>query len=141
MDEFEHRLKLDAQAIRAGISPELRSRIDASLRATEQIRPVPESPAPGMNLWWASSLSGLAAAVIVIVLINWNGPSTVPAPLEQVADRTVPVAVDELQGLYAPWLIIETADFASPLEEELARLQADIERARENVKEDIDFTF
>ena len=140
MDEFEHRLKLDAQAIRAGISPELRSRIDASLRATEQIRPVPESPAPGMNLWWASSLTGLTAAVIVIVLINWNGPSTVPAPAEQVADRTVPVAVDELQGLYPPWLI-KTADFAGPLEEELARLQADIERARENVKKDIDFTF
>ena len=140
MDEFEHRLKLDAQAIRAGISPELRSRIDASLRATEQIRPVPESPAPGMNLWWASSLTGLAAAVIVIVLINWNGPSTVPAPLEQVADRTVPAAVDEFQGLYPPWLI-KTADFASPLEEELARLQADIERASKNVKEDIDFTF
>lgn len=140
MDEFEHRLKLDAQAIRAGISPELRSRIDASLRATEQIRPVPESPAPGMNLWWASSLSGLAAAIIVIVLINWNRPSALPVPLEQVADRTVPVAVDEFQGLYPPWLI-KTADFASPLEEELARLQADIERARENVKEDIDFTF
>ncbi len=140
MDEFEHRLKLDAQAIRAGISPELRSRIDASLRATEQIRPVPESPAPGMNLWWVSSLTGLAAAVIVIVLINWNGPSTAPVPLEQVADRTVPVAVDELQGLYPPWLI-KTADFTSPLEEELARLQADIERARANVKKDVDFTF
>ncbi len=140
MDEFENRLKLDAQAIRAGISPELRSRIDASLRATEQIRPVPESPAPGMNLWWASSLTGLAAAVIVIVLVNWNGPPTVPAPAEQVADYTVPVAVDELQGLYPPWLI-KTADFASPLEEELARLQADIERASKNVKEDIDFTF
>ena len=140
MDEFENRLKRDAEEIRAGISPELRTRIDASLRATEQIRPVPESRAPGMNLWWASSLTGLAAAIIVIVLINWNQPATEQVPLEQVADRTVPVAVDEFQGLYPPWLI-KTADFASPLEEELARLQADIERARENVKKDIDFTF
>jgi len=140
MDEFENRLKLDADAIRAGVSPELRSRIDASLRATEQIRPVPESRAPGLNLWWASSLTGLAAAIIVIVLVNWNQPATEQVPVEQVAARTVPVAVDELQGFYPPRLL-KNADFAGPLEEELVRLRADIERARENVKKDIDFTF
>jgi hypothetical protein len=61
-------------------------------------------------------------------------------PLEQVAECTEPVAVDELQG-FSPPSLIKTADFATPLEEELARLQADIERARANVKEDIDFTF
>jgi hypothetical protein len=37
--------------------------------------------------------------------------------------------------------LIKTADFATPLEEELARLQADIERARANVRKDIEFTF
>ena len=35
----------------------------------------------------------------------------------------------------------ETAEFAYGLEEELARLQADIEKARKNVSQDIDFTF
>jgi len=140
MDEFENRLKRDAEDIRAEVSPELRARIDASLRATEQIRPVPASRASGVNLWWASSLTGLAAAILVIVLINWNRPTTELAPAEQVAERTVPVAVDDLQGLNPPWLV-KTADFASPLEEELAKLQADIERARETVKKDIDFSF
>ncbi len=139
MDEFERRLKRDAEDIRAGISPELRSRIDASLRATEQIRPVPESRASGMNLWWASSLTGLAAATIVIVLINWNQPATGPLPAAPLADATVPSYVNEFQSLYPPQ--IKTAEFTKPLEEELVRLQADIERARESVKEDIDFTF
>ncbi len=137
MDEFENRLKRDAVEIRAGISPELRTRIDASLRATEQIRPVPESRAPGMNLWWASSLTGLAAAVIVIVLINWNRPTNELVPVEAVA--SVPDNINQNQGLYRPQL--KTAGFTKPLEEELIRLQADIERARQNVREDIDFTF
>ena len=137
MDEFENRLKRDAENIRAGISPELRARIDASLRATEQIRPVPEYRTSGMNLWWASSLTGLAAAVIVIVLINWNRATTELVPVEAVA--SVPHNINENQGLYRPQL--KTAGFTKPLEEELIRLQADIERARKNVREDIDFTF
>jgi len=139
MDEFERRLKQDAEDISGGISPELRTRIDASLRAMEQIRPVPESRAPGMNLWWASSLTGLATAVIVIALINWNQPATVPLPAAEAANETVPDYVDEIQSFYPPRL--KTAEFTNPLEEELVRLQADIEKARESVKEDIDFTF
>ncbi len=137
MDEFENRLKRDAEEIRVGISPELRTRIDASLRATEQIRPVPESRASGMNLLWASSLTGLATAIIVIVLINWNRPTNDLVPVEAVA--SVPDNINQNQGLYRPQL--KTADFTRPLEEELIRLQADIERARQNVREDIDFTF
>jgi hypothetical protein len=140
MDEFENRLKRDADAIQADISPELKGRIDASLQAAKRIQPVPESGAPGINLWWASSVTGLAAAVIVIVLINWNRPVIELVPVEPVARRTVPTAFDELQGLSPPRLI-KTADFATPLEEELARLQTDIERARANVKKDIEFTF
>ena len=137
MDEFENRLKRDAEEIRVGISPELRTRIDASLRATEHFRPVPESPASGMNLWWASSLTGLAAAVIVIVLINWNRPTAELVPVEAVA--SVPDNISQNQGLHRPQL--KTVVFTKPLEEELIRLQADIERGRQNVKEDIDFTF
>jgi len=139
MDEFENRLKRDAEDIRAEVSPELRARIDASLRATEQIRPVPASRTSGMNLWWASSLTGLAAAIMIIVLINWNRPTTELVPVEPVAHETEPDYVNEIPSLYRPK--IKTAEFTNPLEEELVRLQADIERARQNVKEDIDFTF
>ncbi len=137
MDEFENRLKRDAEDIQAAVSPELRTRIDASLRATEQIRPVPDSRTPAMNLWWTSSLTGLAAAIVVLVLINWNRPTTELAPVESIA--SVPDDSSEIPGLYRPQ--IKTAEFTNPLEEELVKLQADIERARQNVKEDIDFSF
>jgi len=139
MDEFEDRLKRDAEDIQVAISPELRLRIDASLRATEQIRPVPAATAPGMNLWWASSLTGLAAAIAIIVLINWNRPVTEVMPPEVAQSKTVPDYAGEFQNLYRPQ--IKTADFTKPLEDELARLQADIERARRNVKKDIEFSF
>lgn len=140
MDEFEKRLKRDAENIEAGMSPELRQRIDASLRGTERIEPVPESRAGSFKIWWTSSLTGLAAAIIVIVLVNWNRPVTEVLPAEPVAERTVPVAIEELYELNPPRLI-KTADFTTPLEEELAKLQADIERARATVRKDIEFTF
>jgi len=92
-----------------------------------------------VNLWWASSITGLATAIIVIVLLNWNSPVTEIVPVEPVASETVPDYIDELQGLYSAK--IKTADFTNPLEDELLRLRADIERARQNVKEDIEFTF
>ncbi len=140
MDEFERRLKRDAEDIHIEITPEFRERIDASLRGTKRIKAVPDMRTSGINLWWASSLTGLAAAVIVVVLINWNRPVAEPVPVEPVAKRTVPAAIDELQGLSPPRLI-KTAEFTTPLEEELARLQADIERARASVRKDIEFSF
>ncbi len=138
MDEFEKRLKRDAGKIDAIASAELRQRIDASLRGTKRIEPVPDARPNAINLWWASSLTGLAAAVIVIVLINWNRPA--PEPVAPVANRTVPVAIDVLPAFSTPRLL-KTAEFTSPLEEEMAKLQADIEKARATVRKDIEFTF
>lgn len=140
MDEFEKRLKRDADAIQAEASPELRARIDASLRSTSQVRPAGRKtePAPA-NMWWASSLTGLAAAIMVIVLINWNRTDSVPVPAENIANTTVPADPDPLMA--PPMLDIRTADFTSPLEDELVKLQSDIEKARQSVKKDLDFTF
>ncbi len=139
MDEFERRLKRDADAIEAGATPELRARIDASIHAIEPIRPTAKKPGSSpVNLWWASSLTGLAAAVMVIVLINWNQPGNEPIPEEAMADMTVPP--DTVLHTPPPALDIRTADFTSPLEEELVKLQSDIEKARESVKKDLDFT-
>ena len=140
MDEFEKRLKQDADDIEAAVSPELRQRIDASLRGTKRIEPVPESRTAGINIWLTSSLTGLAAAIVVMVIINWNRPVVEPVPVEPVAERTVPVTIDDLQGLNPPRLI-KTAEFTTPLEEELAKLQADIEKARATVRKDIEFSF
>ena len=138
MDEFEKRLKRDADAIDAEVSPELRARIDASLHGVEPIRTA-RPAAPQVNLWWASSLTGLAAAVMVIVLINWNRPDVEPVPVESVAEAT-PQTEPSMQAGVPP-LDIRTADFTSPLEVELKNLQSDLEKARESVQKDLDFTF
>ncbi len=142
MDEFEKRLKHDALDISADISPELTSRIEASLLAAERIRPVRQEHSDTGNLWWASSLTGLAAAAAVIVLLNWNQPEPEPVLPEQTAFQVVPDAREYLQQIQGRLpLRAETADFRDGLEDELVKLQADFEKARENVNQDIDFTF
>lgn len=137
MDEFEKRLKRDAGAIQATVPPELRARIDASLEGIEPLKTAPRrSHSRSPSLWWASSLTGLAAAAMVIVAINWNQPEPSPV-VAPVADTVVPPQPDP--GIPAPTLDIRTADFTSPLEEELDRLQSDIEKARESVRRDLSF--
>lgn len=142
MDNFEKRLKQDANAVNTDISPELRARIDASLRGVEQVRPVTNAAHSQNNLWWVSSLTGLAAAIIIIVMLNLNQTESVSEPSEDsLANRpTVPEASDD-SPLFPPMLDIQAADFASPLEEELSKLQSDLEKARDSVREDVDFTF
>ena len=142
MDEFEKRLKRDAQDIDADISPQLTSRIAASLQSVERIEPVRQKRSATSNLWWASSLTGLAAAAAVIALLNWNRPGPEPVLPEQTAFQTVPDAREYLQQIQGRLpLRAETAEFTHGLEDELTRLQADFEKAREKVNQDIDFTF
>jgi hypothetical protein len=142
MDEFEKRLKRDAEGIDVDISPQLASRIEASLRSVERIESLREKGSATSNLWWASSLTGLAAAAAVIALLNWNRPDPEPVLPEQTAFQVVPDAREylaQIQGRLP--LRAETADFKHGLEDELVKLQADFEKARENVNRDIDFTF
>jgi len=142
MDEFEKRLKRDAQGIDADISPQLASRIEASLRSVERIESLRQKGSATSNLWWASSLTGLAAAAAVIALLNWNRPDPEPLLPEQTAFQVVPDAREYLQQIQGRLpLRAETADFKHGLEDELLKLQADFEKARENVNRDIDFTF
>ncbi len=142
MDKFEKRLKRDAQDIDADVSSQLASRIEASLLAVERIEPVRQNRSDTSNLWWASSLTGLAAAAAVIVLLNWNRPEPAAVLPEQTAFQVVPDAHEYLRQIQGRLpLHAETADFTHGLEAELQKLQADLEKARENVNRDIDFTF
>jgi hypothetical protein len=140
MDEFEKRLKQDAHLVRAEISPELRSRIDASLRGIEPQSAVSAKQTSPATLWWASSLTGLAAVLVLVIVANLTEPDADPVPDDVTAGMTEPPIPTEVP-LQAPYLDIRSADFTSPLEEELLKLQADIEKARENVRKDVDFTF
>ena len=124
------------------MSPELRARIDASLHGMEPLR-VTRRKASAAGLWWASSLTGLAAALVVIVLVNWNRPGSDIAPGDTLADATPETVLPTEPPLpIGPQMLdIRTADFTNPLEQEMQNLRSDIEKARESVKKDLDFTF
>ena len=130
MDKLAKQLRDDAQRIDVTVSDELDRRIDASLRAvkpeTEEHRPVPAARPP--LFWWASTITGVAAAIAVIAIVNWRTPEQpVSPPVSLIA--TVP-AIN---------LKAETAMLTTPLEEELDRLQSDLRKAEEEVKRDIGF--
>ncbi|MCI0518522.1 MAG: hypothetical protein L0Y45_11905 [Woeseiaceae bacterium] len=141
--DLEQRLRADAQQIVADVSPELRARIDASIRSVAPIRSVPasrdadRSGGPG---WWASGLTGLAAALLIILLVNTNrssGPTPDSVTEDNVATTVTPEVSESLVTLP---LKVRTADLTGPLEEELLRLQADIEKARQTVERDLHLT-
>lgn len=137
MDNLERRLKEDAALIKTDLNPQLQGRIRASLEATDQeSRSRKGKESPGISLWWASSLTGLGAAAVVIVWINQNG--RVEAP--QVVSAPTPADGSwSLQGGFP--LNAQTAEWTAPLEEELENLQSDLEKAREAVEKDLRLSF
>lgn len=139
MDELTKRLKKDAAAIQADVSPELAARIAASMQASERETSSADVPARHHAFWWASSLTGMAVAAIVLALLNWNTakePLEVPEPPFA---SVVPESVRQLNRNFA--LRVENADFSEPLEDELEKLKADLEKARNNVRRDLRDTF
>ncbi len=130
MDKLTRQLRDDAARIDASISPELDARINASLRA---VTPVKEaSPRPrSWSFWLASSLTGAAAAIAVIAIVNMRQPEVAEpaavAAVEQDTSYTVPVF--DLKA--------ETAVLTNPLSEELQALQSDLKKAEQKVREDV----
>ena len=119
-------LREDAAKIDVEVSAQLDGRIRASLQGVTPERPgerVP--PVKPRSMWWASSLTGVAAAAALILVVNLNGPEPV-APQNHVV---VPVLT--------PDLIFERAMMTEPLEQELADLEADLKKAEEAVKKEI----
>ncbi len=138
MDKLANRLREDAANIDAEISAQLDSRIQASLTAIE-----PEAARrqrdPGrrpVSFWLASSLTGVAAALAVIAILNVvdrNGPAEVP---RTVADNTVqPIELPAID------LDVEAAMLTGPLAQELEDLQADLKKAEEVVRGDVRIDF
>lgn len=129
MDKLAQQFRRDAEKIEVTVSDELDHRIAASLRSVtpeaESVA-VPKSRRPAL-FWWASSLTGIAAAVLVIIIVNTQQPvePAIPTPASIVA--AVPV-ID--------WKT-ETAMLAGPLQQELDALQADMKKAEKKVRDDI----
>jgi hypothetical protein len=137
MDSLERRLQDDAELIRVNVSPELASRIGTAVRAT---RPKRSGRAElRYPLWLAASLTGVAAAVMLIAFLNYgDAPDPRPEPAEAVV-YSIPEYVSEMERELP--LRVKTADLAAPLEDELQNLRSDLEKARDNVERDLKFTF
>ncbi len=132
MDKLDKRLRDDAASIDAEISAELDHRIQASLQGVlpERTRPAAR-PARPYSFWWASSLTGIAAAIAVITIINLERPGPEP------------VANNPVQPLMLPTinLKVEAAMLTSPLQQELEDLQSDLKKAEQAVRETVDLSF
>lgn len=127
MDKLARQLREDAERIDVRVSAELDHRIAASLRAVTPAvgrKPLPAARPP--LFWWASTLTGAAAALAVIAIVNWQAA-------QQPATR--PVSVAELQPPIE--LNMQAAMLTAPLQQELEALQSDLKKAEEKVKRDI----
>ena len=129
MDKLDVQLKRDAERIDVQVSDELDHRIAASLQGVTPEPPrnkVTERARPA-GFWWASSLTGIAAAALVIVIINLQQPDVRPTVPSDEFVAAVPV-ID---------FKAETAALAGPLQQELEDLQSDLKKAEKKVREDI----
>ncbi len=100
-------------------------------------RPVREHKQRSPLFWWASSLTGLAAALGLVALLNLRpdaaDPVQIAAPPTVAGSAAEPIAM--------PALRTRTAVLTAPLEEELDELEADLEKARALVREDLGLEF
>ena len=139
MDKLAKQLRADAERIDVAVSDELEQRILASLHGVspraeanlDTAAPLQQRPA---RFWWTSSLTGVAAAALVIVIIN----SQSRQPDSELAGEGAtisPVTVVTTMPVI-DWKA-ESAMITSPLREELEKLQSDIKKAEKKVKQDI----
>ena len=129
MDKLASRLRNDADSIDATVSDELDSRIRASLRGVTPM--TDEVPAKGRTrragFWWASSLTGIAAAAAIIAIIN--------SPQEVIAPPATPTNI--LAAVPTINWKAETAVMTAQLQEELDNLQSDLKKAEKRVREEV----
>ena len=128
MDKLAERLRDDAAKIQVDVSDELDRRIEASLHAATPPANTPTAPPARPPLfWWASTITGIAAAIVVIAIVNWR-----------VEEQPNPVApVDLMASTPRIELNAEAAMLTAPLQEELDKLQSDLKKAEEKVRKDI----
>ena len=133
MDKLAKQLKADAAAIDVQVSDELDRRISASLQGVSPEKPA--SPAVQQRpplFWWASSLTGIAAALAVIAIINSHSQEGVE-PVPQIV-KISPV-IEAVTPIIS-WNT-ESAMLTRPLQRELEDLQSDIKKAEEKLKREI----
>jgi hypothetical protein len=133
MDKLAKQLRDDAHRIECSVSEALDDRIRASLEGVQpEAGERPRRGSKKLSFWWASSLTGAVAAIAMIAFINMQ----VPDPgLDSTESNPQPLVIPTIQ-----WHT-ETAVLTTPLEQEFEDLQADLKKAEEAVKQDIDRLF
>lgn len=129
MDKLAKQLRDDAKSIEARISPQLDERIRASLESTSQERTPARSPGHSARFWWTSSLTGIAAALLIVAIVNLTLDEPEPAITEPPATPQLAVQFD--------WNL-QPAMLTQTLEQELADIQSDLKKAEQIVREDIE---
>ena len=133
MDKLAQQLRQDADNIECTVSDALDDRIRASLEGTTPVpqrRPARESKS--FSFWLGSSLTGVAAAIAAIVMLNLQAPGPGPEVVQSIPHALVVPTIK--------WRA-ETAVLTSPLEQEFEDLQTDLKKAEEAVKQGIDRLF
>lgn len=133
MDKLAERLRHDAEQIDVTISTELDVRIRASLHG---VKPESQTPTRSMSrsstFWWASSLTGVAIAFALVVVLNLKSPESTPVASNA---ATIPLVLPTVK-----WNV-RTAVLTSSLEQEFDDLAADLKKVEQVLKEDIDAVF
>ena len=131
MDDLAKKLRADAEQIEVSISPQLEDRIRASLESATQDRPQAASRKQPRSFWWASSLTGIAAAAAVIAIININGPDP-DAAITQAPPPSL--SASRIDFNLKPAVLTQT------LEQELQDIQSDLKKAEQAIREDLEQT-
>ena len=128
MDKLSQRLHDDAERIEVTVSAELEQRINASLHAiAQEPAAAPVKPNRPISMWWASSITGVAAAVAMIAIVNTQDP----APQSRTEPAYPPLVLPNVD-----WNA-KSAVLVGPLQQEYENLQADLKKAEKSLKEDI----
>jgi len=130
MDNLAKRLREDADLIEVAVSPELDERIYASLQGARQeaSQSVATTRRPA-SFWWASSFTGVAAALVLVAIVNMQGSGP------EIAVTEPPVQQFSIPRFnWKP----KTAMLTESLEQELEDIQSDLKKAEQAVKEDFD---
>ena len=129
MDKLADQLREDAIKIDIVISSELYDRIHASLQGVKQDTKQASGAGRPASFWWASSLTGVAAAIAVVAIVNLVEPE----PENAVTDPQLAVfAIPQFTWKPKPALLTET------LEQELANIESDLKKAERAIREDLD---
>ena len=128
MDKLAKRLRDDAAQIEVTISAELEGRIDASLRSVRQDVAAPAKSRQSASFWWASSLTGVAATLAIVAVVNLSKPELevgITEPPQQA------FSIPQFDWKPKPAMLTET------LEQELVDIQSDLKKAEQTVRDDI----